>query len=305
MIRFSSGHVSRTLKGVCNTWPIQAAYLWFILFVCFFCAPLLTHAQQTDPVHSFFLNCSLTTAGDGSQAHPWNSLSSAQAHNFGPGDTLALARGSICHGSFSPHGSGSAGRVIRLTAYGSGSRPRVIAAHEDREALALFNQEYWQIDSLDLSGSSKYGIFVSGDKGTLHHIYLTNLSVHDVQGGEMKNKDNGLVLVGPSGADVVFNDVLVDGVIAAHTNQWAGILIGGGNYAWKPDAPLNHHIVVRNSTVQDVYGDGIVLFRDSDGLIETSTAWQTGMQPTETIGTPNAIWTWTCTDCTVRDNEAF
>jgi hypothetical protein len=29
------------------------------------------------------------------------------------------------------------------------------------------------------------------------------------------------------------------------------------------------------------------------------------MQPTETIGTPNAIWTWTCTDCAVRDNEAF
>jgi hypothetical protein len=29
------------------------------------------------------------------------------------------------------------------------------------------------------------------------------------------------------------------------------------------------------------------------------------MQPTQDIGTPNAIWTWTCTDCTVRDNEAF
>ena len=57
--------------------------------------------------------------------------------------------------------------------------------------------------------------------------------------------------------------------------------------------------------MQDVYGDGIILFRDSDGLIETSTAWQTGMQPTETTGTPNAIWTWTCTDCVVRDNEAY
>jgi hypothetical protein len=62
---------------------------------------------------------------------------------------------------------------------------------------------------------------------------------------------------------------------------------------------------VRNSSVQDVYGDGIILFRDSDGLIETSTAFETGMQPTETTGTPNAIWTWTCTDCIVRDNEAY
>jgi hypothetical protein len=284
---------------------MQAAKPWLILFLCIFSATLLTRAQQSDSTHAFFLDCSLTATGDGSHIHPWNSLTSAQAHTFEPGETLALARGSVCHGSFSPHGSGSAEQPIRLTAYGAGPRPRIVAAPKDRETLALFNQEYWQIDSLDLSGSSKYGIFVSGDRGTLHHIHLKNLSVHDVQGGEMKNKDNGLVLIGPSGPDVVFDDVLVDGVSAAHTNQWAGILIGGGNYAWKTDAPLNRHIIVRNSGVQDVYGDGIVLFRDSNGVIENSTAWQTGMQPTETIGTPNAIWTWTCTDCTVRDNEAF
>lgn len=214
-------------------------------------------------------------------------------------------RGTVCHGSFSPQGSGTADQPIRLTAYGQGPRPQIVATAKDRQVLHLFNQEYWQIDSLDLSGSNTYGIFVSGDRGTLHHIYLENLFVHDVQGGAMKNKDNGLVVVGPSSAHAVFSDILVDGVDAAHTNQWAGILIGGGPFYFPPEFPLNSHITVRNSSVQDVYGDGIILFRDSDSLIETSVAWQTGMQPTETIGTPNAIWTWTCTDCTVRDNEAF
>jgi hypothetical protein len=29
------------------------------------------------------------------------------------------------------------------------------------------------------------------------------------------------------------------------------------------------------------------------------------MQNTESIGTPNAIWTWMCDDCTVEDNEAY
>ena len=180
-----------------------------------------------------------------------------------------------------------------------------MATAKDRQALLLFDQQYWQVDSLDLSGSSTYGVFVSGDKGTLHHIALKNLFVHDVQGGAMKSKDNGLVIVGPSSKDVFFDDILVDGVIAAHTNQWAGILIGGGNFGYAPDAPLNTHVTVRNSSVQDVYGDGIVLFRGADGLIENSTAFETGMQPTQTIGTPNAIWTWTCTDCVVRDNEAY
>ena len=260
---------------------------------------------QAAAAHAYFIDCSVAAAGDGSSAHPWNSLAAAQAHPFAARDRIALARGTVCQGSFSPQGSGVEGSPIHLTAYGQGPRPLIVAAVKDRQALSLFNQEYWQIDSLDLSGANTYGLFVSGDKGTLHHIYLENLFVHDVQGGEFKHKDNGLVVVGPSKLGAVFEDVLVDGVIAAHTNQWAGILIGGGPFYIPPDAPLNNHVTVRNSSVQDVYGDGIVLFRDSDGLIETSTAWQTGMQPTQTIGTPNAIWTWTCTDCTVRDNEAF
>ncbi len=266
------------------------------------CAGIL--AEQPSPApHTYFIDCAAAPAGDGSQAHPWNSMAAAQAHLFSAGDRIALARGTVCHGSFSPRGSGAEGKPIRLTAYGSGPRPRIVAGSADRQVLGLFNQEYWQIDSLDLSGANKYGIFVSGDKGTLHHIYLENLYVHDVRGGEFKNKDNGLVVVGPSGHDMTFDDVLVDGVDATHTNQWAGILIGGGDFGM--DMPLNQHVIVRNSSVHDVYGDGIILFRDSDGLIENSTAWETGMQPTETTGTPNAIWTWSCTDCAVRDNEAF
>ncbi len=252
-----------------------------------------------------FIDCSRSVAGDGSLALPWTSLAAAEAHPFVAGDRIAMARGTVCHGTFSPQGSGIDGHPIRLTAYGQGPRPRIVATAGDRQILRLFNQEYWLIDSLDLSGANTYGVFVTGDRGTLHHIHLENLFVHDVQGGAMKNKDNGLVVVGPSGLQVVFNDVLVDGVVAEHTNQWAGILIGGGPFPYAPDAPLNSGVTVRNSSVQDVYGDGIVLFRDSGGVIETSTAWQTGMQPTQTIGTPNAIWTWTCTDCVVRDNEAF
>lgn len=277
-----------------------------LVFLVALLAWMARSSGQSGPVHSshsYFIDCSVKEQGDGSQAHPWNSLAVAQEHTFAPADRIALARGSVCRGAFAPQGSGAESHPIRLTAYGQGLRPRIVAGPTDRQVLSLFNQEYWQVDSLDLSGGSKYGIFISGDKDTLHHIYLKNLSVHDVRGNELKNKDNGLVVVSPGSHNTTFDDVLVDGVDAAHTNQWAGILIGGGNFGM--DMPLSRHVTVRNSSVHDVYGDGIILFRDSDGLIETSVAWETGMQPTETTGTPNAIWTWTCTDCTVRDNEAF
>jgi hypothetical protein len=276
-----------------------------LVFSLYLAATLNAQNDAVAPSHAYFIDCSSSGPGNGSSMHPWNTLADAQAHTFVAGDGIALKRGTVCQGSFSPQGSGSGSNPIRLTAYGRGPRPQIVSAAKDRQALLLFNQENWQIDSLDLSGSSMYGIFVTGDKGTLHHIYLKDLFVHDVRGGAMKSKDNGLVVVGPSSRDAFFDDVLVDGVIAAHTNQWAGILIGGGNFPYSPDAPLNSHATVRNSSVQDVFGDGIILFRDSDGLIETSTAWQTGMQPTLTTGTPNAIWTWTCTDCIVRDNEAY
>ncbi len=294
----------RFLSGI--QWSARGWTAWF-LFTLFL--SVFTHArgqsEASGSTRAFYIDCSAGPAGDGSSAHPWNTLAAAQAHAFAPGDRIALARGTVCHGGFSPQGSGVEGKPIRLTAYGQGSRPRIVAPASERQVLLLFNQEYWQIDSLDLSGAHSYGIFVSGDIGLLRHLYLKNLFVHDVMGGALKNKDNGLVVVGPSSAAAIFNDVLVDGVDAAHSNQWAGILIGGGNYAYAADAPLNRRITVRNSTVHDVFGDGIIFFRDQDSSISTSAAWQTGMQPTQDVGTPNAIWTWTCTDCTVEDNEAY
>jgi Right handed beta helix region len=285
--------------------PRGCTFLISAIFAVFFSLHPLALAQNAANIHEYFVDCSASAAGDGSHQHPWNNLAAAESHEFAPGDTIALARGSTCTGSFAPKGSGTSDNIIRLTSYGSGARPKIVAPASARQALLLFNQQYWQVDSLDISGGSTYGVFVSGDKGTLHHLYLKNLYVHGVYGGALKNKDNGLVIVGPSSINVFFDDVLIDGVDAANTNQWAGILVGGGSFPYKDDSPLNTNVQIRNSTVHDVYGDGIILFRDSHSSIRTSAAWETGMQPTQDVGTPNAIWTWTCNDCVVADNEAY
>lgn len=293
----------------CFFYGVRTRTLGFALAVSFLSICLLNgaaaYSQATAPSETFHIDCSASANGDGSVQRPWNSLAAAESHEFAPGNTLALARGTVCTGAFAPKGSGTQDHIVRLTAYGSGARPKIVAPSTARQALLLFNQQYWQIDSLDISGGNTYGVFITGDKGTLHHLYLKNLYVHDVYGGALKSKDNGLVIVGPSGIDVVFDDILIDGVDAAHTNQWAGILIGGGSFPYKDDAPLNTNAQIRNSTVHDVFGDGIVLFRDAHSSIRTSSAWQTGMQPTQDVGTPNAIWTWTCNDCVVADNEAY
>jgi hypothetical protein len=82
-------------------------------------------------------------------------------------------------------------------------------------------------------------------------------------------------------------------------------MVGGGNFGFPPESTWSTHVIIRDSIVHDVQGDGIVLFRVRNGRISSSVAWNTGMQPTENMGTPNAIWTWMCRDCIVEQNEAF
>jgi hypothetical protein len=253
----------------------------------------------------YFVDCSAMAAGDGSQQYPWKGLDSVSARTFQPGDVIALRRGTECRGSLSLHGSGEPAARIRLTAWGEGPRPRIVARSGDPQAVLLKNGESWQIDSLDIAGGTTYGLLVTGDQDKVQsHITLRNLVVHDVYGGELRNKDNGLVVFLRGSQRQRFDHVLIENVVAAHTNQWAGIMMGAGDF-YSDEAGYNRDVVIRNSVAHDVYGDGIILFRVRNGLIDSSAAWLVGQQPTESVGTPNAIWTWSCTDCAVRNNESF
>ncbi len=82
-------------------------------------------------------------------------------------------------------------------------------------------------------------------------------------------------------------------------------MVGGAAHGIPHDRYRSTNIVVRNSTVHDVYGDGIIVFFAHRAIIERSVAWNTGFQPNYSIGTPNAIWTWMCRECTVQFNEAY
>ena len=284
--------------------PTKRFPLFSLIAWCALCAAQVAPG----PAHgrAFYLNCAAAVAGDGSTPQTaWNSLAQINAAEFSPGDAIRLLRGTTCEGILAPKGSGVEGAPIRLTAYGQGPRPKLAAPKQSEEALRLFNHQYWDIDSLDISGGNTYGIFISGDNGILHHIHLSNLLVHDVLGGELKHKESGLVTISPGSVNQHFDDVLVDNVTAWNTNQWVGIVVGGGNLGYPPENDWSSNAIIRNSTVHDVQGDGIVLFRVRNGVIETSVAWNTGMQNTETIGTPNAIWTWMCDDCTVQNTEAY
>lgn len=255
---------------------------------------------------TYFIDCATgdDAAAGSSRESAWRSVQAISAHEFRVGDKILLKRGTQCTGTLWPKGSGTAGAPIVLDAYGEGALPKIQAEPTAEAAFRLFNQEYWTVQHLEFIGGQPHGVYISGTKGVLHGIHLRGLIVHGVT-GEPKNKEGGLVVIAPGSAEQRFDDVLVDGVTAYGTSQWAGILVGGVAHGFLPEQARSTGVAIRNAIVHDVGGDGIVLFQVNRGTIEGSVAWYTGMQRTETIGTPNAIWTWMCRACAVRCSEAF
>ncbi len=254
---------------------------------------------------TFYVDCAGgNDSHDGlSPGSAFGTLAAISSRTFAAGDRILLSRGSTCKGIFSAMGSGTPDAPIVLGAYGSGAPP-LIDGGSYMSAVWLFNQQGWHIENIETTGGTLYGIHIGGDSGPLNHFRITNVAVHDVDGA-LTSKDSGLIVISPSGNGVTFNDVIIDGATAWNTTQWAGIEVVGASYSANMDGPHGLNVTVRNSIVHDVYGDGIVLFVVQGGLIEKCSAWRTGGQPTETVGTPDGIWTWMCNNCTSQFNESW
>lgn len=138
-----------------------------------------------------------------SEAKAWKSLEKVNATTFKPGDKLRFKRGCSWSGLLSPKGSGEKGNPITIDAYGDVKDGRPVIngdswcgdKGDDLEnrvfntAVYFYNQEYWEITSIEVTNHTKtkddhikkYGILIMGqDAGTLHEINVKNTYVHDV-----------------------------------------------------------------------------------------------------------------------------
>jgi hypothetical protein len=277
-------------------------------FVTIFVLMLWASALFAAP-SDYYLDCSAPQNGAGTQSAPWNNLASVDAFTFHPGDHLFMKRGTTCDGVLSPLGSGSENASIVVDAYGSGALP-AINGGDAAAALKLFNQQYWEVNNLEVAGGNRYGVFVSGDtpNSTLSHIYLRNLDVHGAKFESKKRADSGEVVMQTEAAGQVFQDILVDGVKAHDSHVSEGIFVTAGGKWIEGNGtmqPLGRDVTVQNSLAHDVYGDGILISELHNGLLQHNTVYRSGLCKACTGSTPVGLWEWYCKGCVVQFNESY
>jgi hypothetical protein len=263
---------------------------------------------------TYYVDCSASANGSGTQSSPWNSTASVNTPTFQAGDRILFARGTTCSGSLAPHGSGASGAPITVDAYGSGALPVIAAGSGATAAFELSDQSHWAVQNLTITGGVSYGVYVTGNTAdaALTDVTLTNLDVSHATGTTTVRGDSGEVYVYPRGSKETISDVVVNGVSAHDSNVGEGIFVSGAFGAFPPgtvvpspgNTPVGQNFTVENSSGANVAGDGILMTMVQNGTIENSVAHGSGACAS-CGSTPSGLWEWYCQTCTLQYNESY
>jgi len=230
---------------------------------------------------------------------------------FGPGDRILFRAGATFSGRFHARGSGRADAPIVVDRYGEGDKPLIAAEGKFHEALLLENQDYWEVRNLQLTNTGaeretfRYGARLrSWDYGTMRHIHLKDLFVHDVNGSLVKaGRGEGHGIVWENGGDRVpsrFDDLVIEGCHLLRTDRngisgYTGYPSGRGK-KWFPS--LN--VVIRDNLLEDIGGDGIKPWGCDGALVEFNTLRMIRQRCDDYAA---GIWPWNCDRTVIQFNE--
>ncbi|UCF37833.1 MAG: right-handed parallel beta-helix repeat-containing protein [Acidobacteriota bacterium] len=290
-----------------SSWKSQL-HLVLLLALCL----LPGIACQPEGPRTYYLD---SVAGDDansgqSEKAPWKSLDRVNETRFAPGDQILFKADSEYVGRLAPKGSGSLENPIKVSTYGGEGRALIAAEGKFNEALLLQNQEYWEVSNLELTNLGttrepfRFGVRVrSWDYGTMHHIQLRNLYIHDVNGSLVKkDQGEGHGIVWENGGQEVhsnFDGLLIEDCHLLRTDRNG--ISGYTEYPtdrsiWVPS--LN--VVIRNNALEDIGGDGIKPWGCDGALVEHNVV-DRGRQRCEDYAA--GIWPWNSDNTLIQFNE--
>jgi hypothetical protein len=233
----------------------------------------------------------------------WQSLLRINSTIFGAGDTILLKTNCAWNGILSPLGSGSEGLPNVIDTFGGGSRP-IINANGANYALFLSNQEYWEISHLELTNdddfntgntsASRIGIFVTANNGlTMNHLQINNCYIHNVDGNADGDKNTGGIVFAASD-NSRYHDVLIDENTIRNVDR-TGMTISRGAI------PYSTSVIVRNNSLHNIGGDGILMHSCRAALVEYNFLDSSCARSTQAVA---GIWPWKCDSTVFQFNES-
>lgn len=318
-----------------------------------------------------------------SQDAPFYSLSKINHLDLQPGDHILLECGSVFTNGYLHlfNQSGTAEAPIVIDQYGTGNAPIIDTNGQGvwfqnygyrldntwhkyqgyvSSSILLYDSEYIEVQNLEIVNQSseidteynavdmmdRTGVAaVAQDAGTVDHIHLKNLNIHDVTGNVYdKHMNNGgiyFTVYMPHDAQTEdkadgtknfvssktgvsrFNDVLIEDCSVINTNRW-GIAVGytalwgkfAGNMEITDEEIAKYgstNVVIQNNYVKDAGGDSITLMYCDKPLVQYNVSDGAARQmhsgdygpQGETQRFAAGIWPWKCKDAVFQYNEAF
>jgi hypothetical protein len=252
-----------------------------------------------------------------SLATPWKTLTKVNTPTFQPGDQILFKANGIWVGQLTPKGSGNAGSPIKIDMYGTGSKPLIAAGSlAGKGALYFYNQEYWEVSSLELTHDAgaegdRRGVQIAAKNfGTVDHFVLRDLYIHHIDGiidSTNEAKRTGGINIRCTGDTTAtrFNDILIENCIISacdgsgiSTETYATDYPGTTNW----DIRKFTNLIIRGNTINDISKNAMIIrMTDESCLVEYNLCYDTAFRAL----TGNTIFSRSARGTVFQYNEGY
>lgn len=239
----------------------------------------------------------------------WKTLDKINALVLMPGDSVLFRSSTIYSGQLKISCKGKPDRKIVFSSFGKGKKPRVDGNGVFTEAVLIFNSEYLKFENFEITNhgdqpkARRMGLHLVLDNfGISHNTEIVNLSVHDVNGSNVKKEGGGAGIHWTNGGRKVksaFDGLRIENCRIERTDR-NGITSSG--YWSRKDWFPSRNVVIKNNYLNDIGGDGIVPIGCDGTLIEHNYLYHAGQRFPEGDAAAG-IWPWSCDNTVIQYNE--
>lgn len=244
----------------------------------------------------------------------WKTLSKVSSVTFVPGDVILFKKGETFSGTLTLKGSGNSSNYITVDSYGSGNAP-ILTTNAADTVVKLYNVSYWNVQNLEITAPNGAGLHIDSPNANVSNINITNIKFHNIQGAtDSSRHDFGTPVDMKQAIQIGLNREIGNpsnypsipytmSYITINNCEFTNVGNGvhfNGNWPEAPNAPLTHHLTVKNSYFHDMVGEGVVVAQTKYSLVDNSRFINTASKQGTCVA---PVWFWGADQSIVQNSE--